>query len=67
MIPVTQEPIWFCPQPIDFRKQLDGLITLVAEQLLLNPTSGQLFLFRDKSGRKIKLLWWEGKPRVRYV
>jgi len=27
--------------------------------LALNPTSGQLFLFRDKAGRKIKMLWWD--------
>ena len=53
------EPIWLHPRPIDFRKQIDGLITLVADHLLLNPTSGQLFLFRDRSGKKIKMLWWE--------
>ena len=53
------EPIWLHPAPIDFRKQIDGLITLVADQLLLNPSSGQLFLFRDRSGRKIKILWWD--------
>lgn len=53
------EPIWLHPAPIDFRKQIDGLITLVADQLKLNPASGQLFLFRDRSGRKIKMLWWD--------
>lgn len=53
------EPIWLHPVPIDFRKQIDGLITLVSDQLLLNPTSGQLFLFRDRTGRKIKMLWWD--------
>jgi transposase len=53
------EPIWFYPAPIDFRKQIDGLITLVADKLLLNPTSGQLFLFRDRTGKKIKMLWWD--------
>jgi transposase len=53
------EPIWFHPSPIDFRKQIDGLINLVADQLELNPTSGQLFLFRDRTGRKIKMLWWD--------
>jgi transposase len=51
--------IWLCPQPIDFRKGLDSLVVLVADQLQLNPTSGQLFLFRDKTAKKIKMLWWE--------
>lgn len=53
------EPIWFCPVTIDFRKQIDGLIMLVSDHLLLNPTSGQLFLFRDRTGKKIKILWWD--------
>jgi transposase len=45
--------------PIDFRKQMDGLVILIAEHLQQNPTSGQLFLFRNRGANKIKLLWWE--------
>jgi len=52
-------PIWFYPQPIDFRKQMDGLIVIVADHLQMNPTSGQLFLFRNRSSKKIKMLWWD--------
>lgn len=52
-------PIWLYPQPIDFRKQLDGLILLVADHLQLNPSSGQLFLFRSRTSNKIKMLWWD--------
>ena len=32
---------------------------LVANHLQLNPTSGQIFLFRNRHANKIKLLWWE--------
>lgn len=46
------ETIWLYPKPIDFRKQIDGLIILVAEHLELNPASGQLFLFRDRRVKK---------------
>jgi len=53
------EPIWFHSAPIDFRKQIDGIIVLVADQLALNPASGQLFVFRDRAGKKIKMLWWD--------
>ena len=52
-------PIWLYPQPIDFRKQIDGLVLLIADHLQLNPTSGQLFLFRNRTANKIKLLFWE--------
>lgn len=52
-------PIWFYPQPIDFRKQLDGLIILVSDCLEMLPTSGHLFLFRNRSSNKLKMLWWD--------
>jgi transposase len=51
--------IWLYPLPVDFRKQIDGLVILVAAQLQQNPTSGQLFLFRNRSAKKIKILWWD--------
>ena len=50
--------IWLYQNPIDFRKQMGGLIMLVSDHLKLNPTSGQIFLFRNKHANKIKLLWW---------
>lgn len=52
-------PIWFYPNHVDFRKQIDGLVILIADQLSLNPASGELFIFRNRSGNKIKLLWYE--------
>ena len=52
-------PIWLYPKPIDFRKQIDGIVILVADHLELNPTSGQLFLFRNCHANKIKMLWWD--------
>ena len=53
------DKIWLYHQPIDFRKQIDGLVLLVADQLQADPTSGQLFVFRNRSGNKVKLLWWD--------
>jgi transposase len=51
--------IWLHPGAIDFRKQIDGLVMLVADHLKLDPASGQLFLFRNRSSNKIKMLWWD--------
>jgi transposase len=51
--------IWLYPAPIDFRRQIDGLVMLVADHLQLNPTSGQLFLFRNRQANKIKMLCWD--------
>ena len=55
--------IWLYPKPIDFRKQIDGLIILVAEHLELNPASGQLFLFRDRRAKKIKICQQQQKQK----
>lgn len=51
--------IWLYPMPIDFRKQTDGLVMLIADHLQLNPTSGQIFIFRNRHANKIKILYWE--------
>jgi len=51
--------IWFYRQPVDFRKQIDGLIILVADTLKCDPISGQLFIFRNKKADKLKMLYWE--------
>jgi transposase len=52
-------PIWFYPKAIDFRRQIDGLVMFVADHLEINPTQGQLFVFRNQSANKIKLLWYD--------
>jgi transposase len=59
MLPSFNGDIWFYPKPIDFRKQIDGIVLLIADQLKLNPISGQLFLFRNRQANKIKMLWWD--------
>lgn len=51
--------IWFYRTPVDFRKQIDGLVILVADTLEKDPTSGQLFVFRNRQADKIKMLYWE--------
>ena len=52
--------VWLYRTPVDFRKQIDGLVLLVADTLQKNPTSGQLFVFRNRHADKIKMLYWEG-------
>lgn len=59
MLWAFRQKIWLYRNPIDFRKQIDGLVLLVADQLKLDPTSGQIFIFRNRYGNKIKLLWWD--------
>ena len=59
MLSFLNAKIWLYLQPIDFRKQLDGLIIEVAANLKKAPASGQWFIFRNKQGNKIKIILWE--------
>lgn len=58
LLPFNAE-IFFYPKPIDFRKQMDSLIIMVNDVLSMNPTSGQIFIFRNKKSDRIKVLYWD--------
>jgi transposase len=51
--------IWLYRHPVDFRRQIDGLMMMVADTLQRDPTSGQLFVFRNRACDKIKMLHWQ--------
>lgn len=51
--------ILFYSHPIDMRKAVDSLCILIAETLHCNPADGTLFLFRNRSGNKLKALYYE--------
>lgn len=43
----------------DMRKSINGLTTLVKEQLLLDPFTQSLFVFCNRKRDKIKMLVWD--------
>ena len=51
--------IWLSTRPADLRKSFDGLAALVRDGLRGDPLSGDIFVFRNKSADRIKLLVWE--------
>lgn len=51
--------IYFYTQPVDMRKSINTLCMLVADIFKMNPADGSLFLFRSKSGNKLKALYYE--------
>jgi transposase len=52
--------VWLAAGATDMRKGFDGLAGLVQTQLLEDPFSGQLFVFRGRRGDRVKILWWDG-------
>ena len=51
--------IWLSARPADLRKSFDSLASLVRDGLQGDPLSGDIFVFRNKSADRIKLLVWE--------
>jgi transposase len=51
--------IYFCSQPVDFRKGFDGLSGIVESVFEMNVLDGHLFLFVNRRRDRIKALWWE--------
>jgi transposase len=58
--------IFLCATPADLRKSFDGLAALVRQFLDADPLSGHLFVFRNKSGDRLKLLFWDRDGLVIY-
>jgi transposase len=51
--------VWVATTPIDMRKSFDGLAEVVRSFLGHDPLSGSLFVFRNKGGQLVKVLWWD--------
>lgn len=52
--------------PVDMRKSFDGLCGLISSVMQRNPTSGEVFVFLNRSRTHIKLLHWENGGFVLY-
>jgi transposase len=59
--------IWVCIEPVDGRKSFDGLAGVVAAQLGRDPLSGDLFVFKNRRGDRLKILAWQGDGYALYL
>jgi transposase len=59
--------IWVCLQPQDGRKGIDGLAAVVTAQLARDPLSGDLYVFRNRRGDRLKILAWQGDGFALYL
>ena len=51
--------VWLCVEPVDFRKQITGLATLVQDAMAMDPFSTQLFVFTNRRRTQCRILYWE--------
>jgi transposase len=52
--------IYLAVEPVDMRKQFNGLWSMAQETLHEDPRSGAVFVFANKNRDRIKLLYWDG-------
>ena len=52
--------LWYCRDAVDMRLGFDGLFNLVRSRLNADPLSGHLFIFRNRTGDRLKVLYWGG-------
>ena len=63
----TTGRVWVCVAPVDARKSYDGLAGVIAAALGKDPASGDLFVFRNRRGDKLKVLAWQGDGFAIYM
>ena len=52
--------VFVATQPADMRRGFDGLLAIVRDFLGHDdPFTGHLFVFRNKRGDRLKVLWWD--------
>ena len=54
-------------EPVDGRKGIDSLAGVVRAVLKGDPLSGDLFVFKNRSGDKLKILAWMGDGLALYL
>jgi len=52
--------LWYCRDAVDMRLGFDGLFNLVRSRLNADPLSGHLFIFRNRTADRLKVLYWGG-------
>jgi transposase len=55
----SQSQIHLAVSPADFRKQIDGLVSLTKQKLSLDPRSGAIFVFINRSHTMIRVLRYQ--------
>jgi transposase len=56
----ASQRIYLAVEPVDMRKQFNGLWALAAEKLREDPFGGSLFVFTNKDRDRVKMLLWDG-------
>jgi transposase len=59
--------IWLATAAVDGRKGFDTLCEIVRSALGHDPLCGDLFVFRNRSGARTKIIFWDSNGLVLYA
>lgn len=51
--------VYLYREPVDFRKQINGLSVLVQDGMAIDPFTESLFVFSNRHRNRIKILYWQ--------
>lgn len=57
---LTLSQVWLVLEPVDMRLGINGLSLRIQQALGRSPCDGSTYLFRNRSGTRLKLLQWDG-------
>lgn len=58
-MPTAPVRVFVATVPVDLRRSFDRLAACAETLLHQNPLSGHLFVFRNRSGDRVKILYWD--------
>lgn len=56
----STQRVYLAVEPVDMRKQFNGLWALAVEKLREDPFAGSLFVFTNRNRDRLKILFWDG-------
>lgn len=56
----AQTRVLLAVEPVDMRKQFDGLWAVASHHLKENPREGAMFVFTNKARNRLKILYFDG-------
>jgi transposase len=58
-VDLSSVKIYIRPGHTDLRKAVNGLTGIIQEEMELDPLSGSVFLFCNRSRKLLKAVWWD--------
>jgi transposase len=59
LMPPPAVRVFVASVPVDLRRSFDSLAACTLELLGQDPLSGHLFVFRNRQGDRVKILYWD--------